>query len=89
MTDTPERAAWLAGYEAATAFVAALDTGSQPSDATRAESGLSYPAIMFGAWLNGYGHGISEAAGPVIGHHLSYVFNHETRTGRTELIRER
>ena len=91
MEDTPERAAWLEGYEAGLAFGADLQPARARSwgEASSAAEPVTRTPELFAAWLNGYGHGIHEAAGCIPGHHLTYAWDNETRTGRTELIRER
>lgn len=79
MTDTPERAAWLAGYESGEGAGRLLLRGS----IVTLERDRHRDDLLDAAWLNGYGHGVSAAAGPVPGHHLSFV----AATGRQELVK--
>lgn len=88
MISTPEREAWLAGHDAGQDFGRDHLAGGGATTALAAAS-QRYAGREWAAWLDGFGHGISDAVGPIPGHYLSGVWDQTRGTLRTELVSDR
>ena len=83
MDKTPEQRVWLAGRDTGVEMGRRILAGG----AVTLTDGGPDPRVtpeLRAAWLNGYGYGISEAAGAIPGHRLALVVQDST-PGRTRL----
>lgn len=70
MEQTAEQCAWACGHDIGLQDGRVILAGGR---AGLANSGRRVPHSQRVAFMNGYGHGIADAAGPIAGHHLAHA----------------
>jgi hypothetical protein len=90
MEPTPEQRAWICGRDTGLEHGRrALQGGTVGLDGSIGTA-RRVPWKWRAAFLNGYGHGIAEAAGAIPGHHFALVVQDSTPVQtRTELVPDR